>query len=235
MSRDARERRKGDAPTDATRSENDRRRRRMSRSTRRRRFLTFIGEHAQLHAGRDGGRGRSVSCDVSPGTSSAISSEKTPVKVVRVRPHMEAAAVGVLRDSSVEEVVKTHVPFHCFTATFVPSYLVACSTDGPRKVAYQRLGNPLAPSPRAPPTPRDSFPRWRRASSAASMRGDLRDPGPRVGFRTGGPRGDCRARGARASDVAPRRGRARRRRVRRGRRRRRRHREGCHRASRALV
>ena len=58
MSRDARERRKGDAPTDATRSENDRRCRRMSRSTRRRRFLTFIGEHAQLHAGRDGGKGK---------------------------------------------------------------------------------------------------------------------------------------------------------------------------------
>ena len=45
---------------------------------------------------------------------------------------MEAAAVGVLRDSSVEEVVKTHVHFTC--------------SSGPRKVNINDWKPPLAPS-----------------------------------------------------------------------------------------
>jgi len=188
MSRDARERRKGDAPTDATRSENDRRCRRMSWSTRRRRFLVFLGEHAQLHAGRDGGKGKERF--FRPGTSPAISSEMSQremVQVVRVRPHMEAAAVGVLRDSSVEGSCKnTAISFHLFKWS--------------SKSQHQRLETPPGTFPRARLRRRGT--RFRDGDALhvrrIHARGDLRDPGPRVGFRTGGPRGDCRARGARA-------------------------------------
>ena len=187
MSRDARERRKGDAPTDATRSENDRRCRRMSWSTRRRRFLVFLGEHAQLHAGRDGGKGkerflrrftryqfrhlfRENTCKSCPCSTS----------------HGSRRRRGASRQLRRGSCKNTAISFHLFKWS--------------SKSQHQRLETPPGTFPRARLRRRGT--RFRDGDALhvrrIHARGDLRDPGPRVGFRTGGPRGDCRARGARA-------------------------------------
>ena len=96
--------------------------------------------------------GRSVSSDVSPGTSPAISSEMSQremVQVVRVRPHMEAAPLGCWATLRRGEA-RTAISFHLFKWS---------SESQP-----QRFGDPPWHLLRARASdPRDSW-RWRRAS-----------------------------------------------------------------------